>query len=209
VIAYKFLRPDRVGPFSAFRWPEPGSWVQAEDETVPCRRGVHACRTRDLPWWMAEELWEIELADEPEIEEHKLVARAGRLLRHIEAWNAAAAQEFADACAWRAAAKAAGALTRAAQQPAAERLTSSPTIEALRDTARRLATENGAARINVAITADAADCALSGGAAVGAYVAAHAALRLDGMSGYATEREWQSRWLIEHLSLRVTEQPSG
>jgi hypothetical protein len=209
MIAYKFLRPRRIGPFSAFRWPEPRTWVQSGDETVPCRRGVHACRTSDLPWWLAEELWEIELTAQPEVEGHKLVARAGRLLTRVDSWNAPTAQEFADACAWRAAAKAADALTRARRQSAAELVASSVTIVEVRDRTRRLAAESAPARINLAIAADAADCALSGGAAVGAYVAAHAALRLDGMPGYTTEREWQSRWLVERLSLRVTDQVAG
>jgi hypothetical protein len=209
MIAYKFLRPDRIGPFSAFRWPEPGTWVHAGDETVPCRRGIHACRASDLPWWLAEELWEIELADASEVEEHKLVSRAGRLQRRVNGWDAVAARELAEACAWRAAAKAADALTRAAQPSAAVRLTSTSTIEAMRDTARSLASEIGAARVNLAVAADAAECALSGGAAVSAYIGAHAALRLDGMPAYATEREWQSQWLIERLSLGVTDQASG
>jgi hypothetical protein len=49
MIAHKFLRAGRVGPFSGFLWPESGLWVQAAGKTVACRRGLHACRTRDLP----------------------------------------------------------------------------------------------------------------------------------------------------------------
>jgi hypothetical protein len=209
MIAYKFLRPQRIGPFSAFRWPQPQVWVHASEQTVPCRRGIHACRTSDLPWWVAEELWEIELAGKPEVEGHKLVACAGRLLRPVDGWTAPTAREFADACAWRAAATAADALTRARQQSAAEHVMSSATIGELRDRARGLATEGASARISLAIAADAADCALSGGAAVSAYIAAHAALRLDGTAGYTAEREWQARWLVERLSLRVTDQEAG
>ena len=29
MIAFKFLRSGRTGPFSAFQWPEPGVWVRA------------------------------------------------------------------------------------------------------------------------------------------------------------------------------------
>ena len=61
MIAYKFLRAGRVGPFSAFQWPEPDVWVRAAPELAACRRGIHACRPSDLPWWLADELWEIEL----------------------------------------------------------------------------------------------------------------------------------------------------
>ena len=56
VIAYKFLRAGAVGPFSGFPWPVanggPGDWVAAGDPAL-CRRGVHACRDPDLPWWPA------------------------------------------------------------------------------------------------------------------------------------------------------------
>src|SRR5437660_664030 len=60
MIAYKFLRAGRIGPFSRFAWPEPGVWVRAS-ASDRCRRGIHACRMRDLPWWLGQELWEIEL----------------------------------------------------------------------------------------------------------------------------------------------------
>jgi hypothetical protein len=50
LIAYKFLRPERTGPFSGFCWPEPGVWVDAPPRLAPCRSGIHACRLQDLPW---------------------------------------------------------------------------------------------------------------------------------------------------------------
>ena len=101
MIAYKFLRAGRVGPFSGFAWPDPGVWVRA-GAVDQCSRGIHACRTRDLPWWLADELWEIELAGEPQIDEHKIVAGAGTLRSQIDGWTAACAQEYGEACAWRA-----------------------------------------------------------------------------------------------------------
>ena len=102
MIAYKFLRSGRIGPFSAFQWPEPGVWVHAPRDLVACTRGVHACRPSDLPWWLADELWEIELDGPVQPDEHKIIAPAGRLRSQIEAWTPACAQEYADACAWRA-----------------------------------------------------------------------------------------------------------
>jgi hypothetical protein len=61
VIAYKFLREGPIGPFSGFQWPERGVWVRTREDPASCRAGIHACRVRDLPWWLANELWEIEL----------------------------------------------------------------------------------------------------------------------------------------------------
>ena len=139
MIAYKFLRAGRIGPFSGFRWPEPGAWVRAGADTDPCRRGIHACRTRDLPWWLADELWEIELDGEIQLDEHKIVAPAGRLRSRIDAWTTACAQEYADACAWRARDRAVEALTRAGRRHAADQLSECATFDQVLTAARRLA----------------------------------------------------------------------
>ena len=122
MIAYKFLRAGRIGPFSAFAWPEPGVRVRAGAATDQCRRGIHACRTRDLPWWLEEELWEIELDGEPQIDEHKIVAPAGALRSQILGWTAACAQQYGEACAWRARDSAMEALKRAGRVLAANEL---------------------------------------------------------------------------------------
>jgi hypothetical protein len=100
VKAYKFLREGRVGPFTGFRW-EPGEWVETSGPAL-CDRGVHACRTRDLPFWINTELWEIELDGEVAEGERKLVAERGRLVRRVEGWDTDAAQALADSCAARA-----------------------------------------------------------------------------------------------------------
>jgi hypothetical protein len=100
VTGFKFLRDGSIGPFTAFRW-EPGRWVEAE-QAVPCEHGVHACRPEDLPFWINDELWEIELDGDIVAAGHKVVARCGRLVRRVEAWTATAARELADASAARA-----------------------------------------------------------------------------------------------------------
>ena len=99
VLAYNCLRPGRLGPFSGFGWPA-GNWVEAEESEL-CLSGIHACRTEDLPYWLTEELWEIELEGEVERRQRKLVARRGRLLRQVESWTPAAATRFAEECAAR------------------------------------------------------------------------------------------------------------
>jgi hypothetical protein len=209
MISYKFLRAGRTGPFSGFSWPEPGTWVRAGDDTAVCARGIHACRVRDLPWWLAEELWEVELDGEIEAAEHKLVAPAGRLRARIDRWTSACAEEFAEACAWRALEPAIEALRRSEHEGAARRLASCSTLDEVADTTRRLAEHADAARNILTIAGDGAVSALAGSAPTVAYIAAHAALRLDPATGYAHEREWQSRWLVERLGLSVTDRPTG
>jgi hypothetical protein len=201
-LAYKFLRSDRVGPFSRFRWPEPGIWVDATSPPAACRSGIHACRPQDLPWWLAEELWEVELRGELRVDEHKVIAPSGRLLSRVESWTSACAQDYADACAWRARDRAVQALNRAGHSEAAEEVARSATLEELLALARRLAAGLPEIRINLTIAGDGAVRALSGAAPTTAYIAAHAALRVDGAGGYAAERSWQVRWLVERLSLR-------
>jgi hypothetical protein len=85
VIAYKFLEPGRVAPFTRFAWPE-GEWVEA-DAAHKCGRGVHACRADQLPFWLGRELWEIELGGEIVEHARKVVASRGRLVRRVEGWT--------------------------------------------------------------------------------------------------------------------------
>lgn len=99
MIAYKFLDDGAVGPFTGFHWPA-GEWVEAGG-VDPCLEGIHACRVRDLPVWLAPELWEIELDGEVIERERKLVAPRGRLTRRLEAWNDQLADEFGRFCARR------------------------------------------------------------------------------------------------------------
>ena len=98
MIAYKFLDAGRVGPFTGFSWPL-GEWVEASGAD-PCRSGIHACRVRDLPVWLGDELWEVDLDGHVVEQERKLVAPRGRLTRRLEEWNgdlaAARAAELRD-----------------------------------------------------------------------------------------------------------------
>jgi hypothetical protein len=201
VIAYKFLRTGRVGPFSHFQWPEPGVWIRPAQELETCRTGVHACRVQDLPWWLADELWEIELDGDIRNEEHKIVAPAGCLRSRVESWTAETAQDYANACAWRAHARAVEALMRAGHEHSAHELAASTTLDEALSQARRLAERIPQARISLTIAGDGAVRALTGAPPTSAYIAAHAAMRLDGATGYASERAWQSRWLVQRLGL--------
>lgn len=201
MIAYKFLRAGRFGPFSDFRWPEPGNWVRVDGPAAACRRGIHACRVSDLTWWLAEELWEIELDGDPQPDEHKLIARAGRLRSHIEAWTPTCATEYGHACAWRARDRAVQALQSAGHRQPAAHLAACPTLEHARQLARELANRLPDTRISLTIAHDGAVRALTGAAPTSAYIAAHAAKRIDGASGYDAERAWQAHWLAQRLGL--------
>jgi hypothetical protein len=203
MLAYKFLRAGRRGPFSAFRWPEPGLWVHAAADPAPCRSGVHACRTRDLPWWLGDDLWVVELQGTVRSEEHKIVAPAGRLHSRIDEWTADCAEEYGRACAWRARDRAVQSLTRAGHPDAAEEIGRCVTLDDLLVSARRLADEVPDSRISLTIAGDGAFRALTRAAPTSAYIAAHAALRVDGPAAYAAERAWQARWLVERLGLEA------
>jgi hypothetical protein len=98
--AYKFLQPGAVAPFSGYAW-QPAEWLDAGGAD-PCRVGIHACRVRDLPYWLAAELWEIELDGAVVEQERKLVAPRGRLVRRIDRWNEKTAAAFRAWCVTRA-----------------------------------------------------------------------------------------------------------
>ena len=105
MIGYKFLRSDGTSLFTGFRWPlpeagEPGSWVVSRVD--PCRSGIHACRPADLPAWIGEILYEVELAGEIVELTSKVVAARGRLLRRIDAWDDRLRDAYTRMCADRA-----------------------------------------------------------------------------------------------------------
>lgn len=104
MIAHKFLRADGRGRFTAFAWPlpdrGPGAWVQAEVD--PCRSGIHACRPADLPFWVGDLLYEVELAAPVREEGRKLIAPRARLLRRLRAWEDELREAYTRWCAERA-----------------------------------------------------------------------------------------------------------
>lgn len=125
--AYKFLARGGIGRFSDFRWPrpagtKPGAWVAAVEQLEDCRHGVHACMGGQLLDWLDDELWEIELDGEIVAGDAMVVAERGRLVRQVAQWDGPTAQEFADACAWRARDYALSSLRRVGLTDEAEQL---------------------------------------------------------------------------------------
>ena len=71
--AYKFLDAQGRSPYTGALWPSPGAWMEASS-VRQCRDGVHACSAADLSWWLAAQLWEIELDGDIIEARHKVVA---------------------------------------------------------------------------------------------------------------------------------------
>jgi hypothetical protein len=205
VIAYKFLARGAVSPFWGLRWPVPhlegpAEWVSAERSGAP----LSAARAQDLPYWLNEELWEIELEGTPRARFHHLEAGRGRLLRRIEGWTPESAHSFGEACLSNAKVHVVDALRRAGLGAAADRVAQSADLEALRAAQQDLAVSaSPLASELVGYLVEGGSFAAGGGVAGATFVAAVAAAACAGEeAAYAAERAWQARWLTEKLGLR-------
>jgi hypothetical protein len=214
VVAFKFLGKGRVAPFGGFVWPEPdGEWVSAAGELSVCARGIHACRVSDLPHWIGEELWQIELGDPVAEHELMLVAERGRLTRPIAAWDESARQAFAGYCVTRVAHHASAELRSAELRDEAQAIDraaakSTPReLAAVADRAAAVAAVGGwRARHAGELAGYVADAvAWSADPAAVAYVAAHAADARsepdDERDPFVVERGLQAEWLRTELKL--------
>ena len=207
MIAYKFLREGRVGPFSGVRWPD-GEWLAASGAGT-CSGRIHACRVEDLPEWMDAELWRIELDGDVAVDCGKLVADRGRLVERLAQWDAAFMAMFAEACALRA--RDAALTVLAPGSAAHDALAGCATarqlaaacggLTGLDPEAERAAGYAGdAARHVLGALAEPATAPVH--AAVNGFIAAHAAaFAQDEAAAVATERAWQAAWLLGRLAL--------
>jgi hypothetical protein len=195
VIAYKFLAPGAVAPFTRLAWPRPGAddaWVEAPSQADDAR-WVHACKPAQLPYWLEEELWRVELAAPVREERYQLAAPRARLVDRVEGWDAAGRAAFAEACAWRARDLAIPGLAA----PDRDRLARAQDLAALEAAARACA---GPAAGYVAFAAARARLARPALTALNTAMLA-ASLAPDGEEGFAEERAWQARWLAARLGL--------
>jgi hypothetical protein len=94
------------------------------------------------------------------------------------------------------------ALERAGHDAEATAIARCTSLEDAVSEARRLAGQVAAARISLMMACDGGVRALGGAVSASAYIAAHAAQRLEGTDGYAVERDWQAQWLMRELGLR-------
>jgi hypothetical protein len=208
VIAYKFLRAGRISPFSGTDWPEHGA-LEAAGPLEACRNGVHACRIDDLPYWLDDELWEVELLGEVVEERLKLLARGGRLVRRLDSWDDGTQRAFAESCLRRVAAHAAAESRDAGHEAEAGALESASSLDevaaaaAAAVNAAQLAGAGNAERL-ASYAADAVEWTIALPPSGVAYVAAHAAdsrSRADTADAFAAERALQAQWLAERLGL--------
>jgi hypothetical protein len=190
MIAFKFLGAGAVAPYTEFRWPVGGEWVSAPVE----RAGVwvHACRPGDLPYWIDEELWRMELEAPLRETRYQIASPRGRLLGRVVGWGPPLAREYAEACGWRARDVALTRL-RPAQR---EAVAGAADLGAIATRAATFGSLPGA------YLADAARFAQQGSPAAASYVAAVLASSLGGgLGAFEAERAWQARWLAAKLGL--------
>ena len=216
MIAYKFLRDGRVGPFSGVRWPAPGDWLHATAaDGRTCAERVHACRAEDLPEWLDAELWRVELDGGVTVSCGKLVADRGRLVERIATWDAALMAAFAEACMLRARDAALRALSpdgaagplyaalavAASAEEIAAVAADAERVGALdRDATRAAGYAGDAAHHVLGARADPATAPTH--AAVSGFIAAHAAaFAQDDHTAVERERAWQAAWIARHAGL--------
>lgn len=206
---WKFLRTGAVSPFTGFVWPTTGgAWVRAEGVEV-CRMGIHACRRADLPYWLTDELWRIELAEPVVHTVHKVVASKARVLGRVESWTPETGRELAEACVVRTARHAAHEFREAGLNEEADRLLADQPVTALARIASELVASFPGRRAGQAVelcryVVDAAEGMQVYPSATIAYIAARAANQRSGPPGsdlYTDEREWQADWLADRLGL--------
>jgi hypothetical protein len=110
---------------------DPGRWVETQGALEAGSNGVHALRTRRLVDWIDDELWVVELAGEVEEVDDVLVARRGRLLRKVDAWDDGTMRDFRESCIWRARDLAVESLERAGRGREAAALQDADALDSL------------------------------------------------------------------------------
>jgi hypothetical protein len=191
MIAWKFLAPGRIAPFTAVQWPA-REWL--EKGSLP-GTGIHACALEDLPYWFDDELWRVELSGSISRGERQIVADRGRLLTRIEGWPSAAG-EFTRACVERTRTRAIVALQAAGRTEEAGALRLETDLDRLQKAALALA-EGGILACGYLFDA----IRRRPYPGLCAYIAANAAAVEGGLGEHDRERRVQAAWLSDRLGL--------
>ena len=193
MLAWKFLSPGAVAPFTGIPWPRPGAgWMEGRSKPGP---GVHACALEDLPYWIDQELWVVELDGEVARARRQLVAARGRLVARVDEWPAAEA-EFTGACIERTRRRVIDALLAAGREDDAAVLSAPREPEADRQTALSIA---GSGPSYVGYVADVIRRRPYPGTC--AYMAANAAAAIGNVRGHDQERAEQAAWFSARFKL--------
>lgn len=206
---YKFLSSMGTTAHTGAQWRE-GEWVESSS-VRPCFSGVHACRVEDLGWWLGYDLWEIELDGDIQMSRHKVVGRRGRLVRCIANYREAV-DEMSIIGVWRSRDWAVEALRNVGRSTLADELSAVETLAELRQVREVMPdTDTDTVGLAVGYAIDAAERLEFGelpespfvtACASGHRAAGGADTQADFDRGYAAERQHQSAWLADKLSLR-------
>jgi hypothetical protein len=163
VRAFAFLGTGGTDYLSGMRWPAPvgeglGPWLDPGRSSP----AVRACTVEQLPWWLDQELWAVELAGGVEDTGRSLLAERGRLLERVGTWNAAAADELRWACTARLRALAVSALRREGRDREAALLERDDGPDAIASAAQAAAEGTGDASQLAGFTAEHRDLPGSG-----------------------------------------------
>jgi hypothetical protein len=208
MLAYKCLAPGAVGPFTGFAWPAPasggpGPWVTAPSDEP--HRWIHVCRVEDLPYWLCEELWKVELDGPIREAPMQLAAPRARLVERVSGWTAATAHAMGEAVSARLQELSGALLDTQGLSREAALIRAASSFDAIREAARAVRAGGGASVRTQRIAEYAADAVYyldKGEFATVLYVAANAAVVHDGSPAAAVvERQRQAAWLVERLGL--------
>jgi hypothetical protein len=84
VTYYKCLRAGREATHvPGFHWPPPGEWLEVEGDLVACENGLHVARVDQLPQWLSDELWTVEVDGDTVDVGDKTVVRRARLVAQV------------------------------------------------------------------------------------------------------------------------------
>lgn len=203
-----FLGTGARGLLDGRTWPvpigtTPAAWLEG-DERFPVRGYPLA----ELPHWLDDELWEVELDGTITPGDHSLTAARGRLIRRVGDWDASSAWAFVEEAVARTRMLATRVLEAYGHSTQAAAIVASSLDQLVAVCHAAAATLDGLPAELAAYPADClryADEAQSHGAAaaVAGYIAAHATGRLadDYDVGAGGERAWQARWLATALNL--------
>ncbi len=167
----------------------PGKWMPNIKNIVPCKKGYHLCRGKDLIHWLNEEIYEVEYRGEELFENNKVVVGQVRLLKKVETWTEKAARLFSVACAKR--------VLPIFEKEFPDDTRPSDAITAAEDFANRKITEDDLEVARDAARSAARDAARS----VARSAAGAAAWDAAWAAAWDTEREWQNKELMRVLEI--------